>query len=418
MEEKELGLTLKAAGINSLFNILKIDKSDRFSLLRFARIIGISLKKLNYYENSKKMPSGVDLEKICEATGLSPTQIMLKLGIIDYNLKTLIENNSEKVFRIVESQINKEKPKASLPPPMAYESKSGTLYQGDCLELMPHIDSDSIDLIFADPPFNLNKIYPSNIDDNLKSDQYIKWCEEWAKQCIRILKPGGSIFVWNLPKWNTFMAAYLNTQLTFRHWISVDIKYSLPIRGRLYPSHYALLYYCKGEKPAKFHPDRLPMSVCPHCFGDLKDYGGYKDKMNPNGINMSDVWLDIPPVRHKKYKKRNGANELSVKLLDRIIEMSTDEGDTVFDPFGGSGTTYAVSEIKNRKWIGIEIGPVEDIINRFKNIEDDAENLNQIRKGINSLFPEKTLQRRIKNGLWTPESVNRKKQKYSTKSNY
>ncbi len=418
MEEKKLDLTSKATRINSLFDILKIDKNDRFSLMRFARSIDIPTKRLNYYQSTNKMPSGGDLEKICKATGLSPTQIMLKLGIIDYKLKSLIEKNSGKISKILESPIDNEKPKRVLPPPLAYESKIGALYQGDCLELMPHIDSDSIDLVFADPPFNLNKIYPSNIDDNLKSDQYIKWCEKWAKQCIRILKPGGSIFVWNLPKWNTFMAAYLNTQLTFRHWISVDIKYSLPIRGRLYPSHYALLYYCKGEKPAKFHPDRLPMSVCPHCFGDLKDYGGYKDKMNPYGINMSDVWLDIPPVRHKKYKKRHGANELSVKLLDRIIEMSTNEGDTVFDPFGGSGTTYAVSEIKNRKWIGVEIGPIEDIINRFKNIEEDVENLDQIRKGINSLFTEKTLKNRTQKGLWTPESINQKKEKHSAKSNY
>ncbi|MDX9786344.1 MAG: hypothetical protein RBT11_06200 [Desulfobacterales bacterium] len=63
------------------------------------------------------------------------------------------------------------------------------------------------------------------------------------------------------------------------------------------------------------------MDICPHCLGDLKDYGGYKDKMNPDGVNLTDVWLDIPPVRHKKYKKRNSSNELSVKLIDRIIEM-------------------------------------------------------------------------------------------------
>lgn len=414
MKEKNLDLISETTHINSLFDILEIDKKDKFSLKRFARSIDIPLKRLNYYQNNKKMPSGGDLEKICKTTGFTPTRIMLKLGLIDCKLKSLIEKNSDIMVDVLEGQINREKPEKSPPlPPLVYESKIGALYQGDCLELMPHIDSDSIDLVFADPPFNLNKIYPSNIDDNLKSEQYIKWCEQWAEQCIRILKPGGSIFVWNLPKWNTFMSNYLNTQLTFRHWISVDIKYSLPIRGRLYPSHYALLYYCKGEKPAKFYPDRLPMSICPHCFGDLKDYGGYKDKMNPNGINMSDVWLDIPPVRHKKYKKRNGANELSVKLLDRIIEISTDEGDTVFDPFGGSGTTYAVSEIKNRKWIGVEIGPVEDIINRFKNIEDDTENLNQIRKGINSLFTEKTLKNRIQKGLWTPESVSRKKEKHS-----
>lgn len=150
------------------------------------------------------------------------------------------------------------------------------------------------------------------------------------------------------------------------------------------------------------------MNICPHCVGDLKDYGGYKHKMNPDGINITDVWFDIPPVRHKKYKKRNGSNELSIKLMDRIIEMASDEGDIVFDPFGGSGTTYAVSEIKNRQWVGIKIGPVDDIVNRFENIGDDADYLKKIRKNINCLITKKDLKRRIENRWWTPDSVRKK----------
>jgi site-specific DNA-methyltransferase (adenine-specific) len=147
------------------------------------------------------------------------------------------------------------------------------------------------------------------------------------------------------------------------------------------------------------------MGMCPHCHGDLKDYGGYKNKMNPNGVNITDVWLDIPPVRHAKYKKRNGSNELSIKLLDRIIEMASKEGDLVFDPFGGSGTTYAVAEIKKRRWTGVEIGPVEDIIDRFHNLDQDRRYLEQIRENTNCLIPEKVYQKRVAQGLWTPETV-------------
>ena len=76
-----------------------------------------------------------------------------------------------------------------------------------------------------------------------------------------------------------------------------------------------LLYYVKGPQARVFHPDRLPMQVCPHCAGDLRDYGGYKDKMNPRGVNLSDVWWDISPVRHAKYKRRNGANELQDRKI-------------------------------------------------------------------------------------------------------
>jgi site-specific DNA-methyltransferase (adenine-specific) len=185
----------------------------------------------------------------------------------------------------------------------------------------------------------------------------------------------------------------------------VDIKYSLPIPGRLYPSHYSLLYYCKGEKPRTFHPDRMPMEVCSVCKADLRDYGGYKDKMNPKGVNLTDIWMDIAPVRHSKYKKRKGSNELSVKLMDRIIEMASDEGDVVFDPFGGSGTTYIVAEIKNRRWIGIELGPTGDIVDRFGGIDEEAALINKIRQNYNSLFSEDTLKMRIRNGQWTCESV-------------
>ncbi len=183
------------------------------------------------------------------------------------------------------------------------------------------------------------------------------------------------------------------------------MKNNMPIQGRLYPSHYSLLYFIKGEKANTFEPDRLPAQTCPKCFGDLKDYGGYKRKMNPLGVNLTDVWYDIPPVRHRKYKKRNGANELSIKILDRIIELSTKEGDLVFDPFGGSGTTYVIAEIKNRKWIGSEIDNCEIIKDRFDNISEDKQHLVNIREKLNSLFPPAVRREREKNGLWTVESV-------------
>jgi site-specific DNA-methyltransferase (adenine-specific) len=164
------------------------------------------------------------------------------------------------------------------------------------------------------------------------------------------------------------------------------------------------LYYVKGVKPNTFHPDRLPMKVCPKCYTDLKDYGGYKNKMNPLGVNQSDIWDDIPPVRHAKYKRREEANELSIKLLDRIIEMSSDPGDLIFDPFGGAGTTYIVSEIKKRRWIGTEIGPIEDIVDRFQAIDEERHFIEEYRKNYNFLFPPGVKAKRQQLNLWTDES--------------
>lgn len=270
----------------------------------------------------------------------------------------------------------------------------GRLYQADCMTMLSGLESNSVDLAFADPPFNLGKKYTSNISDDLANHEYIEWCEAWLAEMIRVLKPGGTLMHWNLPKWNLLLSGYLSKHLTFRNWIAVDIKYSLPIRGRLYPSHYSLLYFVKGKKPAIFNPDRMPITCCRHCGGELKDYGGYKDKMNPLGVNISDVWTDIPPVRHSKYKKRD-ANALSLKLMDRIISMCTEEGSVVLDPFGGSGTTYIAAELTGRRWIGSEL-ECSSILERFDDIEADREHIVEIHKNKNTLFTDADIKRRAK----------------------
>ena len=272
----------------------------------------------------------------------------------------------------------------------------GQLFQADCVEVMKSLDAESVDLAFADPPFNLNKEYTSKIDDALASHEYLAWCQQWLDEMVRVLKPGGALFLWNLPKWNLPLGAYLNDKLTFRHWISVDIKYSLPIQNRLYPSHYALLYFIKGGKPSIFHPDRVPVPCCRHCGGEVPDYGGYKNKMNPKGVSLSDVWTDIPPVRHAKYKKR-GANALSLKLMDRIVSMASDPGSVVLDPFGGSGTTYVAAELSGRQWIGAEL-ECASILERFDTLEGDREHLAQIQANKNVLFTSTDLNRMRKSG--------------------
>jgi len=246
----------------------------------------------------------------------------------------------------------------------------GSLYATDCMKLLPLIKDEVVDTVFADPPFNLGKEYGKNTDDNLPDTHYVQWCRTWLAECIRILKPGAALFVYNLPKWNVLLGAFLAAQgLQFRHWIAIEISASLPIPSRLHPSHYSLLYYTKG-KPRTFHRIRTPILTCRHCGGEIKDYGGHRDAMNPKGVTLKDVWSDIPPVRHWKFKSKNRrANALSTKILDRVVEMSTDPGDLVIDPFGGSGTTYVVCESKHRHWIGTEIDFAQDIVARLESNE-------------------------------------------------
>ncbi|MGH9715629.1 MAG: DNA-methyltransferase [Candidatus Acidiferrales bacterium] len=243
----------------------------------------------------------------------------------------------------------------------------GALFQSDCLKILPRIKDATVDTVFADPPFNIGKQYRANTNDHLPNAEYLQWCKLWVSECVRVLKPGGSLFVYNLPKWNIPIGAYLNELgMDFRHWIGIEISACLPIPGRLHPSHYSLLYYSKG-KPKTFRRIRTPIMLCRHCGGEVKDYGGHRDAMNPRGVTLKDVWTDIPPVRHWKFKSRHRpANALSTKILDRVVEMSTCPRDLVLDPFGGSGTTFVVCESKARHWIGIEIDYGREIIERLE----------------------------------------------------
>ncbi len=242
----------------------------------------------------------------------------------------------------------------------------GALFNEDCTDFLGRVADESVDTVFADPPFNLGKVYGPRVDDGLTEDEYVEWSQAWIDECVRVLKPGGSFFLYNLPRWNIPFGAHLMARgLDFRHWISLSIKFGLPIPGRLYPAHYSLLYYSKG-KPKTFRKIRTPIETCRHCGGEIKDYGGHRGAMNPDGVNLTDVWTDIPPVRHWKFKsKKRGSNQLSTKLLERVIHLSTEEGDLVLDPFGGSGTTFDVAEQHARYWLGSEIEDCEVIVERL-----------------------------------------------------
>lgn len=251
-----------------------------------------------------------------------------------------------------------------------FSTARGALFQADCLKLLPSVRTGVIDTVFADPPFNIGKKYRESTNDCLPDAEYIAWCRKWTEECVRVLKPGGSLFIYNLPRWNIPIGAHLNEmKMEFRHWISVEISACLPIPGRLHPSHYSLLYYSKG-KPNTFRRIRTPIQLCRHCRGEVKDYGGHRNAMNPKGVTLKDVWTDIPPVRHWKFKSKNrAANALSTKILDRVVEMSTRENDVVLDPFGGSGTTFVVCESKRRNWIGIEVDYGREIVERLETDE-------------------------------------------------
>jgi len=366
-----------------------------------AKNIGAGVEEVKWWEESGRLPDMALLSSVADALGTTAEVLQLRSSSLPSEVIEAVAGKLDG-WPCAASPDSATYPTVraaktdSLPPP-ALSTELGVLYHGDSTAILPAIESRSIDCIFADPPFNLGKDYGQRVTDERGEQDYLTWCYLWLDELIRLLKPGGSLFLYNLPKWNIHLSAYIDRYLELKHWVAVDIKFSLPIPSRLYPSHYSLLYFVKGSRPRVFTPPRLPLLTCRHCGGEIKDYGGYKDKMNPRGVNLTDVWTDIPPVRHRRYKNR-GANELALKMLDRVLDIATDEGDIVLDPFAGSGTTLAACELRSRRWIGVELGDCSPIIGRFESLGDERRQLSKIRAQINVLFTQDALALRMRNG--------------------
>jgi len=223
---------------------------------------------------------------------------------------------------------------------------------GDVLEVMRQIPSGSISMAFADPPFNLRKNY-GNYDDTKEDKTYLEWCYKWIDEMIRVLKPNGTLFLHNIPKWLIEYGHHLTKRkMVFRHWIAWDAM-STPLGKTLLPAHYGILYYTKSKKDFKFNDLRAPHKRCPKCKEVVKDYGGKKNIMHPFGTILSDVWTDIHRIRHKKRRDEHPC-QLPEPLLERLIMMVTDKNDIVLDPFMGTGTTALAAKRLNRNFIGID----------------------------------------------------------------
>lgn len=240
---------------------------------------------------------------------------------------------------------------------------------GDCLELFKKIPDDSVDVTFADPPFNLKKKYNST-KDSLELKEYLDWCEKWITEMVRVTKPTGAIFVHNIPKWLTYYSAYLNKIADFKHWISWDAP-TAPMGKSLQPNHYGILFYAKNIKENKFYELRYPHKRCRKCGYLHKDYGGKKGLLHPFGSLVSDVWTDIHRVKHNKYRDEHPC-QLPIHLLERIVLMSSNENDIVLDPFSGTGTTALAAKRLGRNFIGFEFDKTYAEIAENKLLQEEA----------------------------------------------
>jgi len=222
------------------------------------------------------------------------------------------------------------------------------IYLGDCIEIMKSFPDKSVDLFFADPPFNIGIKYDVH-NDNMPYDEYYNWCEKWIKEAHRLLKRNGSIFI----AIGDEFAAEINiilkrTGFYFRNWIIWYYTFGQNQRKKFNRAHTHILYFTKDKSHFTFNDKAIRIPSARQLI--------YKDKRaNPIGKIPDDVW-NFPRVCGT-FKERIGNHpcQMPEDLLELIIKASTNEGDLVLDPFGGTGTTAAVAQRLKRNFITIEI---------------------------------------------------------------
>lgn len=282
------------------------------------------------------------------------------------------------------------------------------LQSGKCLDVLTAIPSQTIDLAFADPPFNLTKVY-NGYSDTREQNDYIGWCKRWLIEYERVLKPGGALMVLNLPKWSVYLADFLSRSknLYLQNWI---VWNALPEpKGVLMPAHYSLLYFTKGKTAARFNyctmeegwqpfdeavfpPDRADVCKRRVCIRKRR-----ASASTWRG-ELTDIWHDIP--RDRRTGRRAPLLEAHPcptpeALIDRIIRLTTNAGDVVLDAFAGVGTTALVAQRLGRSFIAIEQDA--NYINvAEKRIEARGQPLPQAKRRRRSSITKRTLQLELK----------------------
>lgn len=215
------------------------------------------------------------------------------------------------------------------------KATTGKICKGEALDFIRSLDSQFARIVFLDPPFNLGKVYGDGTSDLRPETEYRQWMLHVLDESVRILEPGGTLYLYHLPIWAMRFGAYLEEKLAFRHWIAISMKNGFVRGRRLYPAHYSLLMFTKGLPTIFNRPKTLP-AECRHCGQYIKDYGGYKSIIEEKGINLSDFWDDVSPVRHA-HRKNRPANELPKVIFERVMQISSESGSLYVDPFAGSG---------------------------------------------------------------------------------
>lgn len=216
---------------------------------------------------------------------------------------------------------------------------------GDAIDLFKSLDDESVNLIIADPPYNLGKDYGNNHD--LKGfDEYILFTKEWLTEAKRVLKPNGTIYVFMGVRFISYLYEIMDRDLKlfFNSWIVWHYTQGLGKTKGFSPRHDDILVFNKG-KEFIFNLDDIRV---PQKF--------YRERNNMRGANPGDVW-QFSHVHYSNPNRQNHPTQKPEGVIERIVLASSNENDLILDPFSGSGTTLRVCQQLNRRAIGFELNP-------------------------------------------------------------
>jgi len=236
------------------------------------------------------------------------------------------------------------------------ENSHSLVIHGDSLSVMRAMRTGSIDLIFADPPYNIGKDFGNNSDTWANMDDYITWCKEWIDECMRILRRDGTMY---------FMTAtqhmpYLDVYVSKKYHVLSRIVWAYDSSGvqskKMFGSLYEPILMITHSKESKiiFNAQDILVEAKTGAKRKLIDYR--KDPPQPYNTEKvpGNVW-QFPRVRFRMDEYENHPTQKPEALLERIILASSNQGDIVFDPFAGSFTTCAVAVRLKRRTIGIDL---------------------------------------------------------------
>ncbi len=231
---------------------------------------------------------------------------------------------------------------------------------GDCVEIMNTMPEKSVDLIFADPPYNIGLKY-DNHKDNMPYEEYVNWTEKWISACLRVLKDDGSIYIAIGDEYAAEVVAILKKNgLFMRNWIIWHYTFGQNQRKKFSRAHTHILYFTKHPTNFTFNSDDIRIKSVRQEIGDKR--------ANPKGKIPDDVWKISRVAGTFKERVRNFPCQMPMALLEMVVKASSNHSNIVLDPFIGSGTTAVASKKLGRKYIGIDISPnyVKNVENRLK----------------------------------------------------